>query len=382
MSGGAVVDLASGRVIGLHFGGRLDAGVKYGFAVPMPFLQPMLRGVIERCDRGSSQRAATEPHEHMTVASAPNLTGGATVRPTIVYVHGNGNKVRKDLLERQWNDALFGQDMADSSRMAYWASLRYAEPLPDPAFDEVDLLPVSPLEVMPPPALESAEAFISEVATEARQEAAPGPESTGDAGSLEAWLRDMTYAAEALAEGEGAAPPPSSPFEALPFPRPLRILAFRALVERAFKDVYAYFFGGFKERMRRVVQDAFDGLDGPVIVVGHSLGSIIAYDVLREAGASSPDVPLFVTCGSPLAVTEVQDLVERPLEVPSGVGAWRNVSDARDLVSLDHTIRPEYPPAARCTDFLVTNDSGTHHGIRQYLRTVPVRQPIVELFRE
>jgi S1-C subfamily serine protease len=51
MSGGAVVDLATGRVIGLHLGGRFDAGVKYGFAVPMSFLQPMLRGEIERFDR-------------------------------------------------------------------------------------------------------------------------------------------------------------------------------------------------------------------------------------------------------------------------------------------------------------------------------------------
>lgn len=117
------------------------------------------------------------------------------MRPTIVYVHGNGNKVRKDLLERQWNEALFGQDMPDSSRMAYRASLRYAQPLPDPAFDEMDLLPVSPLEVAPPPALESAEAFIAKVLAEARQEAeaAPGPESTGDAGSLEAWMRDLTH---------------------------------------------------------------------------------------------------------------------------------------------------------------------------------------------
>jgi hypothetical protein len=36
-SGGAVVDLDSGHVIGVHFGGRFDAatGVKYGFAVPL-----------------------------------------------------------------------------------------------------------------------------------------------------------------------------------------------------------------------------------------------------------------------------------------------------------------------------------------------------------
>ena len=321
--------------------------------------------------------------------------------PIVVYVHGNGNKVHKDLLKRQWDDALFGQDMNTSSRMAYWAPLRYPAPLPDVEFDEIESLPISPLEAAAPPEPTSSEAFIAGTVGEAQVEAAaeasgpepaireaPIPEQAAgttaevDAAALEDWLRAMTYAADALAEGESAAPPPSSGFEALPFPRPVRTLAFRAMVKVTFKDVYAYFFGGFRERMRRVVRDALAGTDGPVVVVAHSLGSIIAHDVLREAGAATLDVPLLVTVGSPLGVTEVQDLVERPLQVPTGVGAWRNVSDARDLVALDHTIRPEYDPAARCTDFFVINDSGNHHGIREYLRAVPVRQPILELFRQ
>ena len=314
--------------------------------------------------------------------------------PIVVYVHGNGNKVRKDLLKRQWNDALFGQDMDAASRMAYWAPLRYPAPLADPEFDEIELLPVSPLEAAAPPEPLASEAFIAETIREAHAEAATeagagagaateaGAEAGADVAALEDWLRAMTYAADALAEGESAAPPPSSGLEALPFPRAVRTLAFRAMVKVTFKDVYAYFFGGFRERMRQVVRDALAGLDGPVVVVAHSLGSIIAHDVLREAAGSALDVPLLVTVGSPLGVTEVQDLVERPLQVPAGVGAWRNVSDARDLVALDHTIRPEYDPAARCTDFFVINDSGNHHGIREYLRTVPVRQPILELFRQ
>jgi hypothetical protein len=310
---------------------------------------------------------------------------------TVVYVHGNGNKVREDLLKQQWDEALFGQSMDASSRMAYWAPLLYPQPLADPEFDEIELLPVSPLEAAAPPAAEAPEAFVAQTLQEAQKETAPaaGPEGavvpeTGTAVGaepLEAWLRSMTYEGDALAEGENAAPPPTSPFEALPFPRPLRTLAFRELVKRTFKDVYAYFFGGFKERMRQVVRDALRDLDGPVIVIGHSLGSIIAYDVLREQGSGSLQVPLLVTVGSPLAVTEVQDLVERPLEVPRPVTSWRNASDARDLVAMDHTIRPEYSPAEKCTDFYVVNDSGNHHGIREYLRVVPVRQPILELFQ-
>ncbi|MGQ4440669.1 hypothetical protein ACN6LI_005891, partial [Streptomyces violaceoruber] len=117
-------------------------------------------------------------------------------------------------------------------------------------------------------------------------------------------------------------------------------------------------------------------IDEPTVVVGHSLGSVIAYDVLRE---QERDVPLFVTIGSPLAVTEIQDQLAKPLEVPAGVAAWHNASDARDLVALDHTVRPEYAPTELTTDFLVINDSPNHHGAREYLQAAPVQDPILQL---
>ena len=119
-----------------------------------------------------------------------------------------------------------------------------------------------------------------------------------------------------------------------------------------------------------------------MVVLSHSLGTIIAYDVLREQGSSGLEIPLFVTVGSPLGITEVQDLVERPLQVPAAVTAWRNASDARDLVALDHTLRSAYAPAERCTDFVVVNDSSNHHGIREYLRAAPIQEPIRELFQQ
>ena len=58
--------------------------------------------------------------------------------PVIVYIHGNGNKVRSDLLKRQWDQALFGRDAGEQTRMAYWAPLLHPEPLPDPLFDEIE----------------------------------------------------------------------------------------------------------------------------------------------------------------------------------------------------------------------------------------------------
>ncbi|WP_433795960.1 hypothetical protein [Actinoplanes sp. CA-252034] len=290
---------------------------------------------------------------------------------TIVYVHGNGNKIASAALRGQWDRALFGRDMGERSRMAYWAPVLHASPLGAGEADEAQQLPASPLE-----------SFVPESPPPDDFTAAVLRETGDDAGKLEPWLRDLVYTGDAIVDGENTAPPVTSPFEALPLPRPLRQAAFRELVKRTFKDVYAYFFGGRGDAMRQIVRDSLSGLDGPVVVLGHSLGSIIAYDVLREPAFAGLTVPLFVTAGSPLGVTEVQDLVARPLQVPAPVAQWRNVSDFRDLVALDHTIRPEFTPASRCTDLSVVNDSWNHHGIGEYLATVAVRQPILQIFQQ
>ena len=299
------------------------------------------------------------------------------MRPVVVYIHGNGNKARKEALKQEWDRALFGQDMGEASRMAYFAHLRYPTPLADPEFDEVELLPASYLESAGPMAVDPAR-LVAETLAEASAAdgAAPGPEAeAAGADRLQRWLQEMAYVADAVVEGEDRAGPEVGP-ETLPLPRAARVAAFRALVKVTFKDVYAYFFGGFKDRMRATLREALAGTPGPVIVVAHSLGTIIAYDVLREPAQANLDCPLFVTVGSPLGVTEVQDVVERELQVPSGVTAWRNVADGRDLVALDRTIRPEYDPAHRCTDFLVVNDSPNHHGIREYLASRPVQESV------
>jgi hypothetical protein len=265
--------------------------------------------------------------------------------------------------------------------MAYWASLRYATPLPDGEFDEAEQIPASPLESAAPAAVDPAE-LLAETLIEARAigGAAAGLEAEVDAGAheLNGWLKEMAYVADAVAEGEDQAGGAAG-LEALPLPRAARVAIFRALVKVTFKDVYAYFFGGFKESMRACLRAELAAVTGPLVVISHSLGTIIAYDVLREPEQEARQIPLFVTAGSPLGVTEVQDLVVHALRVPGGVAAWRNVADGRDLVALDRTIRPEYDPEERCTDFLVVNDSPNHHGIRQYLSQPPVREAVAAL---
>jgi hypothetical protein len=300
--------------------------------------------------------------------------------PTVVYVHGNGNKPAADALKRIWDEALFGAPAGDRSRMAYWADLRYPAPLPDPATDELEMVPggeegVAEDELHPEElVVEAVMQAHAETLLETPVAAGGGPAEEGVPGAaLDSWVRDMAYVADALVRGES-----ETSEEALPLPRAARVAIFRALVKRTFADVYAYFFGGSGDGMRDRMRSALDAVDGPVVVVAHSLGTIIAYDVLRERGR---DVPLLVTAGCPLAVQEIQDLVTAPLRVPDGVTEWRNVADGRDLVALDKTIRPEYAPAERTRDFLVVNDSDTHHGISEYLRTAPVRDAVTAVLR-
>jgi hypothetical protein len=301
--------------------------------------------------------------------------------PSLVYVHGIGNRLARVPLTRQWDAALFGEDSRSSSHMAYWADLRYSQPLPESA--------VSPLASDGPlPVPESAggggstaapetfvEAVLQEVASSLGR-AAPesGPEAAASPPpSLAAWGQRMTYVADALARG--AAPSAAEP-EVFPGPRAVRQAVFRALVERALQDVYAYFFGGQREPVQDRLREVLSAVDGPVVVVAHSLGSVVAHDVLRSWQGPAREVPLLVTLGSPLGTEEIQDLLVRPLQVPAGTGRWLNACDRRDVVALDPTLRREFPPAELVTDSIVDNDSDNHHGIEPYLRAAVVQQAV------
>jgi hypothetical protein len=88
------------------------------------------------------------------------------------------------------------------------------------------------------------------------------------------------------------------------------------------------------------IQEAVDAIVAPcmsrgrTVVVAHSLGTIVTYRLLRNA-KTPVDVPLLVTLGSPLAITEVKQYLKPPsLQVPKGVAKWLNGTDERDYVAL------------------------------------------------
>jgi hypothetical protein len=75
-------------------------------------------------------------------------------------------------------------------------------------------------------------------------------------------------------------------------------------------------------------------LGGPTVIVAHSLGSVIAYRLLRQAERRA-DVPLLVTLGSPLGICTIkQHLCPPALALPSAVESWLNATDEKDCVAL------------------------------------------------
>jgi len=115
----------------------------------------------------------------------------------------------------------------------------------------------------------------------------------------------------------------------------------------------------------------------PTVVVGHSLGSVVAYDVLRNR--RDLRVPLFVTVGSPLAVRAVNDPLV-PLRAVPNIGGWYNALDTRDVVALyplDDANFPVQPPAIENYD-RVRNWTENRHSIAGYLDDAAVAGHIIE----
>jgi hypothetical protein len=105
----------------------------------------------------------------------------------------------------------------------------------------------------------------------------------------------------------------------------------------------------------------------PTVVIGHSLGTVVAYNLLRrEAASNGWRIPLFVTLGSPLGVSAIRDAL-KPINRPP-VDAWFNAADARDVVALWALAAPQFrvdPVVENKMD--VVNHTDNRHGISGYL---------------
>lgn len=135
-------------------------------------------------------------------------------------------------------------------------------------------------------------------------------------------------------------------------------------------DVHVYLGSiGIRDQIETGVRQALaSAAQRETVVVAHSLGSVVAYNLLRREGKQNGwKVPLFVTVGSPLGVTKIKRALS-PNSHPVCVDHWFNAMDPDDIVSLYPLDARRFrvdPQVENKTD--VDNRTSNQHGISGYL---------------
>jgi pimeloyl-ACP methyl ester carboxylesterase len=127
-----------------------------------------------------------------------------------------------------------------------------------------------------------------------------------------------------------------------------------------------------QERVREALDEGH-----PKVLVGHSLGSIVAYEAL----CLIPDhgVTTLVTLGSPLGLRSIREgLRQEATQVipglPPGVSSWVNVYDQNDPVALGGRLQPYW---SAVVDRVVDNGKKPHDAVR-YLGKSATGEPVAD----
>ena len=142
--------------------------------------------------------------------------------------------------------------------------------------------------------------------------------------------------------------------------------------------------GGIATRIREHVKSVLRPLyrsGAEVMLVAHSLGSVIAYDVLWELtwqDGSPWRVDHLLTLGSPLGMFYVQRRLRGHAEAgirryPGNILHWTNVSAQGDLTALDRGLRDDFGAMRELG--LVQDITDYTHGIQTSFRTAAGPNP-------
>lgn len=282
-------------------------------------------------------------------------------RYLIIGIHGLSNKPPASRLKAWWTEAIVEGLRRNLERsggiafdLAYWADLMYDAPLdPDPE-------PYAPA-------------------------AGTGPLPRRQDSSRRRIKDQSKAAAVGLADKTTAVPGLG------------RIVD--EVIERKAPDLHAYYHD--PDQRLRIQQKLSDALAAAhqagqhILLIAHSMGSIVAFDVLSTIESTLPGfrVHHLITVGSPLGFHQVKKKIRAedvPLRVPETVEAWTNLADRKDKVASDTRLRTDYKSNRRgvgVVDRLVINGyvappppghegKPNPHKIYGYLRTPELSEAI------
>ncbi|MBW4795335.1 hypothetical protein [Pseudomonas tolaasii] len=107
----------------------------------------------------------------------------------------------------------------------------------------------------------------------------------------------------------------------------------------------------------------------PQVLITHSLGTVIAFKLLREMEANGTEVhiPLLITMGSPLGLDAFKAKLGAPRRKPAFVKQWINFYDPSDFVALGKPLNKDNFASNIDNDGTVNNKTLNAHGIVGYL---------------
>jgi len=147
-------------------------------------------------------------------------------------------------------------------------------------------------------------------------------------------------------------------------------------IERYLRDVFLYVSNRSARREINAIVEA-KLTDEPTVVIGHSLGSVVAYNVLLEQG---PKLKLrrYITVGSPLGIQTISSTLG-VLKYPPADLNWYNAYDEGDIVALNPLEDPWFKTDPTITNYnQVNNTTDNQHGIIGYLNDATVARCVAE----
>ncbi len=293
----------------------------------------------------------------------------------VTFIHGIGNQPAPDRMLTSWKRSLAdggaGVDLdvfGVTSSVVYWADVMYAEP--SDATQEQESMIFESVTAGEVPTID--ETYI-EASGESEREFI---EAMVDTYHLDA---DESIPVPELEDVDEAT---AHHLEAVPLPWFVK----KPLMRIFLRDVHHYLFNKsitprpeetfqVQDEIRQRFLANLNAVDAqPHVVISHSMGTVISYDVLKRVEAS-PGIDTLITLGSPLGLSEIQDQMEPEYTnrdgFPTKVAHWSNLADGLDPVcGADPRLANDYRRDDQTVvrDEMVKNDGLFRHPVSKYLR--------------
>jgi subtilisin family serine protease len=308
----------------------------------------------------------------------------------IIYVHGSGNQKLAHELKLDWDTCLFQKDMGDRTCMAYYVNRdRHPVPEKDSSWQPSQAILVSQ---QTPAALIASKPISDRDQVKAWVDASQRSIPLKFRQAIEENdLDELTKIYSALNSRD------KHPTRRRPGAQSKKI--FDSLVlfgaNALFPDAIDFLCQpNFRNAAcQQLVDRIEESGDRPIAIISHSLGSMVAHEVLRRYcdQAKPPQIAHWFTLGSPLGLNTFRRLMSKWADVTDSrltfapfVNAWTNICDTNDLAGgWDADLRNDINFGTHAaSDYRNLSEAGLNaslgaHVVRGYLKNPQVQQTIL-----